>query len=399
VFLYAGRLKAACGVWRQALKALHVVGGLGPNNGGPAYTVPRLCQALKVAQFEPSIFTLVEQDSPERLGATLFPPFATTVPILRQLKLSPAMNREIHRFVATVDVVHSHGLWIAPNVYAGHSAANGGKPLVVSPRGMVAPGALQFSTVKKGMAWTLWQGPAYRNAALWHATSRQEADEIRAFGIRAPVAVVPNGVDLPNRVAHHSLCKSQRTILFLSRLHPKKGLPVLLEAWRQLANDRPDWSVIIAGPDELGHRAALEEVVRQADIPRIKFVGSVFGDEKEGLLTEADLFVLPTMSENFGIAVAEALGAGIPAIVTKGAPWQGLEANRCGWWIDQGVAPLLAALREGTAASASERKAMGLRGREWMRRDFAWDAIGREMAAVYRWIAGQGERPSCVLSA
>jgi glycosyltransferase involved in cell wall biosynthesis len=122
----------------------------------------------------------------------------------------------------------------------------------------------------------------------------------------------------------------------------------------------------------------------------------VYGLEKRAMLAEADLFILPTISENFGIAVAEALGAGLPAVVTKGAPWSGLETYKCGWWIEGGIDPLITALGQATSITASERKSMGARGRKWMQRDFAWQAIGQEMAAAYRWIAGNGERPTFV---
>lgn len=381
------------------MRALHVIGGLAPNNGGPAYSVPRLCCALKCADVETSILTLAEQGSAERSETTFFPPIASTVPGLRHLKLSPAMYSGMCKALVSADLVHSHGLWIAPNVYAGQATAQSGKPLVVSPRGMLAPGALQFSRMKKRLIWKLWQGPAYRNATLWHATSHQEAEDIRRFGIDAPIAVVPNGVDLTDQLAMHAPLKSKRTILFLSRIHPKKGLPSLIHAWHELSRDRPDWQLVIAGPDEAGHRATLEKAVRQRQISRVSFMEPVYGELKDALLADADVFVLPTISENFGIAVAEALGAGVPAIVTKGAPWEGLDTNRCGWWIEQGVAPLLHALREATALPAHERQAMGSRGRAWMRRDFGWDAIGQEMAAAYRWISGREERPSCVYSA
>lgn len=375
-----------------------MVGGLAPSNGGPAYSVPRLCCALKGARAEASIITLEEQSSAERNDTTFFSPIASTVPVLRHLKLSPAMYRGLRQSVVSADIIHSHGLWIAPNVYAGHAADHGGKPLVVSPRGMLAPEALQFSRIKKKVVWKLWQGPAYRNALLWHATSSQEADNIREFGIDAPIAVIPNGVDLTDQLALHAPVKSRRTVLFISRIHPKKGLPFLIQAWEELSKDLPDWQLVIAGPDEAGHRAALEKTVRQRQISRVSFRGPVYGEVKDALLADADLFVLPTISENFGIAVAEALGAGVPAIVTKGAPWSGLQTQKCGWWVEQGVEPLLIALKEATSLSASERRVMGLRGREWMQRDFGWEAIGHQMASVYRWIAGQGARPTCVYS-
>ena len=130
----------------------------------------------------------------------------------------------------------------------------------------------------------------------------------------------------------------------------------------------------------------------------MQFVGPVYGAAKDALLQNTDLFVLPTLNENFGIAVAEALASGVPAIVSKGAPWSGLETERAGWWIDHGVEPLVRALLEATDMSVAERSAMGTRGRQWMARDFGWDAIAQQMAATYGWVLGSADQPVCILS-
>lgn len=323
-----------------------------------------------------------------------FPQYAGHVPVLRSLRLSPELQQATMIAAGSVDIVHAHGLWLMPNVYAGNAATRAGTSLVVSPRGMLASAALDYSRLKKQLFWHLLQRRAYAAAAAWHATSEQEADEIRAFGIDKPIAVIPNGIDLPTVLAAHTETKPRRRLLFLSRIHPKKGLPALLDAWSHLAPERSDWDLVIAGADEGGHRAELEARIATDAIANVTFTGPLYGDAKAALLKDTDLFVLPTRNENFGIAVAEALAAGIPAVVTTGAPWRGLETERCGWWIEQGREPLLAALRHATALAPSERHAMGLRGRDWMMRDFGWDRIGQQMAAVYRWLAADGPRPS-----
>ena len=320
------------------------------------------------------------------------------MPGLRSLRLSSALRRALVSRAAIADLFHAHGLWLMPNVYAGSVSQAAGKPLVVSPRGMLAPAALKFSRGKKRLFWHLLQQRAYARAALWHATSGEEAQDIRNFGIATPIAVIPNGIDLPPLVADHAEVVSRRTVLFLSRLHPKKNIPVLLEAWRQINAQIPNWQLVIAGPDERGYAVQLEAQVAKDDIQQVQFLGPVYGAAKDALLRGADLFVLPTLSENFGIAVAEALAAGVPAIVSKGAPWPGLAAERAGWWIDHGVVPLVAALLEATAMTAVERRAMGLRGRDWMARDFGWDQIAQDMASVYGWVLGAADRPDCVLA-
>ena len=377
------------------LRALHIVGGLDQADGGPAYSVPRLCQSLRDQGIDAEIYTLGKKQE-DACQAHFSGQSFKRIPLLKQLKLSSSLRAALRRNAPHAHVIHSHGLWIAPNIYAGKVATALHKPLVVSPRGMLSPGALRFSAKKKQAMWQLWQGPAYANAAAWHATSRLEADEIRDFGIRAPIAIIPNGIDLPDQTAKHQVEKEQRTVLFLSRIHPKKGISRLLEAWRQLAGAHPDWQMVIAGPDEGGHLAELKKMVRQDNIQRVTFSGPVYGEVKASLLADADVFVLPTLSENFGIAVAEALAAGIPSIVTTGAPWQGLQTNKCGWWIEQGIEPMRKALTEALTLPASERQAMGLRGREWMRREFGWEAIGRDMKEVYLWLADNRPLPPCV---
>jgi glycosyltransferase involved in cell wall biosynthesis len=141
------------------------------------------------------------------------------------------------------------------------------------------------------------------------------------------------------------------------------------------------------------YRARLEAHAAQLGCQRVTFTGPVYGQDKVDLLMRADLFVLPTQNENFGLVVGEALAAGIPAIVTNGAPWKGLETEDCGWWIDHGVDPLLAALKTATSLPASARKEMGQRGRAWVERDFGWDAIGKQMLSTYEWACGSGDRP------
>jgi glycosyltransferase involved in cell wall biosynthesis len=317
--------------------------------------------------------------------------------LVRALRLSSDLARGTRAEASTADIVHTHGLWLMPNVTAGRVAAATGTPLVVSPRGMLAPEALAFSARKKQLFWQFLQGPAYALAAVWHATSAAEAGDIRNFGIRSPIAIIPNGIDVSTNSRVPKPRESKlRGILYLGRLHPKKGLPDLLAAWSHLADERPDWILRIVGPDEGGHRAELKKMVLEWGVPRVTFDGPVYGAEKALVLRDADLFVLPTQNENFGIAVAEALAAGIPAIVSRGAPWPGLETERCGWWVERGIEPLVSALRDAMALSDEERHVMGKRGRALMARDFDWDRIAHDMRSVYEWVLGNAERPSMV---
>jgi glycosyltransferase involved in cell wall biosynthesis len=294
------------------------------------------------------------------------------------------------------DLVHSHGMWTYPSLALLRWSRATRRPCIVSPHGMLEPWARRHHQWKKGPIWCLWERRNLDSAAVLHATSDQEARNLSELGLRARIAVVPIGVDIPSDPRPACNVGVERRALFLSRIHPKKGLLNLIEAWRQV---RPrGWRLLIAGPDESNHLSSVQEAVCQAGLtPTVTFVGPVYGQQKLDLLNSADLFILPTFSENFGIVVAEALASAVPVITTKGAPWKCLEAHSCGWWVEIGALPLARALSEATQCSESELRQMGLRGRQFVSREYSWARIGGQMRAVYEWVLGGGAMPNCVL--
>jgi glycosyltransferase involved in cell wall biosynthesis len=313
------------------------------------------------------------------------------------LRCSSGLARALHELAPRADVIHNHGLWLMPNVDAGRAALFARKPFIVAPRGMLAPAALAFSRLKKRIVWAMLQGEVVRRAACIHATSEQEHDEIRDFGLNNPVAIVPNGIDLPESGRRPtSSTTANRVLLSLGRIHPKKGLDRLVRAWATVEAAHPDWRLRIVGPDELGHARELVALAAQLKTRQVSVEKSVSGDAKIAAYQQADLFVLPTLNENFAITVAEALGAGTPVVATKGAPWRALQNEGCGWWIDHGVEPLAAALANAMVMTREELQTMGAKGRAWMARDFSWDRVARDMLDVYHWLALGGKPPATV---
>lgn len=281
------------------------------------------------------------------------------------------------------DIVHIHALW-SPWLYRIYRWAKTRRlPVVWSPHGMLTPWALSQKRLKKTLALALYQKRGLRGADLLHVTAPSEVEDVRRLGLKNSVIEVPLGVDVPAELPMHEP-GPVRTALFVSRVHPKKGLFDLVEAWAAI---RPQgWRMVVAGPSYQDHGTQVEARARAAGLSEAEFrlVGPVYGEAKTRLYAQADLFVLPTYSENFGSVVIEALAQGCPVLTTTGAPWEGLVTHRCGWWIEPGAAPLTATLREALVLPSQSLHEMGERGYVWVRDAYGWEAVGRKMVEAYR---------------
>jgi len=370
---------------------IHTVGSLGVSAGGPSRTVPAVCRHAMAADPTLSIEIVTRHDP--TYGENLRPDGVPThaVPAGDGPR---AVGRLLRSRIETAaangfrPLLHDHGQWLPINRASARLAREHGLKRIVSPRGMLTPWALRQRRLAKRLAWLAYARGDLQQADLLHATSQQEADELRSVGMRQPIAVIPNGVDVTPEPAGD--VPKTKTMVFLSRLHPKKGVRELVTAWR--AVNPPGWSLVLAGPDKAGMLRSLHLTASDT----IDYVGEVHGLQKQRLLQSAAVFVLPSYSENFGVVIAEALSAGTPVIATRGTPWSGLEDNGCGWWIPMDGPHLAAAIGTATALDLTTLAAMGLRGRAYSTRCFGWPAIGRAMAAVYRWLDETAAMPPCI---
>jgi glycosyltransferase involved in cell wall biosynthesis len=379
-----------------------VVASLNPAAGGPSRTVLQLTEALaNNAGAEVRLITQAVYSDP------VCQPRSPKVRVcighsksITKLRLGLPGREALALALAEKrpDLVHSNGLWHPLNHWSSSAARNHHIPLVIQPRGMLEPWALAWKSGKKRLALRLYQQRDLESAAILVATAEQEAEHFRQFGLRQPIAVIPNGVDLEVALANQRGGSARpdglRRALFLSRIHPKKGLLNLLEVWSLV--DPRDWILQIAGPDEGGHLAEVLTAAERLGITdRVQYIGELDDDAKWGVYRDANLFILPTFSENFGVVVAEALAQGLPVITTTGTPWQELQARNCGWWVEPTVDGLVGALRDAVAKEPAQLRQMGVRGTEFAH-EFDWKKIALQTADVYRWILGQGDRPDCV---
>ena len=393
---------------------IQVVPSIGDESSGPSYSVPGLCCGLVENGCDVSLHFAGK--TPARKFS--FPVHAYPVKRFPHPRIgrSSEMLKGLKEACKEADIVHNNSFWMFPNVYPAMAKKGTKCKIVNAPRGTLAEWSLKHHWLQKKLfGWFGGQYVAMAATDMWHATCEKEYEEIRALGYRQPVAIVPIGMDLPEvepRNTQNTLNdgRKRKRIVFFGRLHKVKAVDNLVLAWEKICSQSAptssvcsvdsvvqNWELVIAGPDG-GVRRELEALVSDRKIPRVSFVGEINGDAKYRLLSAADIYVLPSLTENFGVTVAEALVSGTPVIASQGTPWQGLEREKCGRWVPIGVESLAAALDELMSMSEEERAAMGARGREWIRRDFSWKGIGTKMKAAYEWLLGQGEKPEWVVS-
>lgn len=353
---------------------------LAPRYGGPAYSVSQLALALTDAGAMVGLWSSDDSVIDTPLLAEGAPLAPLSGPVMGALKSFDP------------DIVHDNGLWLAHNHQLARASRKLGVPRLVSTRGMLEPWARRHKKWKKDIAWLAYQRRDVMTADGLHATAPEEAENLGRLGLGVPVHVIPNGVDIPAAAAASPMLE-MRTALFMGRLYPVKGLPLLIEAWSRV---RPKgWRLVLAGPDEAGHRADLEAQIAKHGLKQIiSFMGPLQGEAKEAALFGADLFILPSHSESFGMAIAEALAHGLPVLTTVGAPWPALIERLMGWRTPISIDGLAAGLAEATSLDTPVLRGMGQRGRDFVTAEFGWHHVARQFLATYAAIVAKSTAPA-----
>jgi glycosyltransferase involved in cell wall biosynthesis len=373
------------------MRIIQIIHGVHNPSAGPTYSVAKLADELHALGEETSVLTL------GRAPAEW--PYKSPLKIHdgaleSKTGVSLSLMREIRRLSHESCILHGHGIWRLANLFPLFLSRDTPARIICSPRGTLSPWSMRYKALVKQPFWQLLQKPALQRCPSFHATSPDEYENIRRVGLRSPVALIPNGIDLPDLATDTPRLKR---VVFLSRIDPVKGLDLLLPAWTAIARNFSDWELVIAGPLTSAYADSIQALARDIQAPRVKFMGEVVGRPKRALLSSASLFVLPSYSENFGVAVAEALAHGVPVITTTATPWAEVVSRDCGWYIAPNVEALRETLQEALGRPLPALHEMGRKGRSWMQQNYAWARIAEMMQQTYQWLLYGTARPDWVI--
>ena len=360
---------------------------LDKNGGGPSRSVPILAKGLQSIGVNVTLITIVSPylnlHALENSGVNI-----VVMP-------SDADIKDFEKVILdnNIDLIHSQGIWLPTYNSICKLARKLGIPYIMTPRGALEPWCIKSTNLwkryKKKLAMLMYQRTDLQKAAMLLATSEMEANNLRALGLTSPIAVIPNGLIMDDYTCREieSISKVKKQVIFLSRIVPKKGIEYLLNSWKLLTNDFPDWNLIIVGNGEPNYINYLNNKIIDTKLNNtVKILKPAFGKEKYNLYTESSLFVLPTHSENFGMVIAEALACGVPAITTTGTPWESLTKTDSGWWIELSEDNLTKCMREAMNTPHKVLFEMGQRGAKMVRDNYDYIGVSKRMQDAYMWV-------------
>ena len=378
------------------MRILHVVATVHKSGGGTSEVIPRLAmEQCKLGHYV--AIAALKSDISDAMslaisaGVTYEGCSNILIKSLRSIGFSLEFRRKIFPLVKRADVVHLHGLWMYPPWCAGWSAQKLHKPYVMMPHGFLEPERLKISKWKKLIVGKCIEKPLLKKANAIVATSQSEVNGIRSYGVSNPVYIMPIGLDTSDidkgernegLLSRLGCDLTKKHLLYFSRITPIKGLDLLAEAWGKIQHD--GWQLLIVGPDDRGYANEVQKIFSgQIANGSVVIHDGVFGRDKFDLLNSVDAFVLPTRSENWSIAVAEALAARLPVVCTKGAPWSCINDVGAGFWVDVSSAAISEGLKNIISVGDSQRHIMGANGRRWVEAHLNWRDIARNMVSYY----------------
>src|ERR1035437_897257 len=387
----------------------HILGIFSPEHGGPSISIGNfvLGQAARGHKVRLRVLEGFHHTSPAvRLNSIIdqqvFPVARPSVSG-RSPKLRAFLRNE-----PSPQVYHLHGTWLLANKYGADEARKRKIPYIVGMMGSYQPHELVRKPWRKRLFRRLFMDRMLHEAACIHTNSKLEMEQLIELGFRGPFAPIPVGFDseaatelerklngTPPEFA--TQWQTSRFILFLARVHPNKGIKILLEAWARLAKDFPDVRLVVAGPGQPDYKSDLVAKTKSLGVGRIDFLNYVNELEKAWLYKNAFVYCLPSFGENFGATIQDALGFGTPVITTRRTPWLEIENQGVGWLAEPNVSSVEEKLRQALGLGNADRTLISEKARKWIRQEFSLEEAINKQIQMYEWLCG-GQKPDFVIS-
>ena len=390
-------------------KIYQSINDLSSFSGGPTKTVNQLSSNLINYGFKLNLITkngFIE--SPNFKNNKLdYDKYFKIKPSLNPLVKSDLLSFAREEFSnKSLKIIHDNGIWLPFNNTICRISRDMNIPLVISPHGMLEPWSLKYRSIKKKIAWSLYQYKALKSAMVLHATSEQEASNLKDLNLNIPIAIIPNGINIPKK---DSILKvkeladiginddGRKIILSLGRIHPKKGIYNLLKVWKNSNFMYKKWRLVIAGIPDQKYLKLLESYIFDNNLSgSVLILGPLFGENLENIYRNSKIFILPTFSENFGLVVAEALSYGLPTITTTGAPWSILNKENAGWWCEPSIKDLTNVFYKILVQDNKTYKFMSDNALK-VSKIFDWNLITSSYVKLYSWVVGVGDKPDFII--
>jgi len=396
----------------RQIKILHNVQTIGKDSFGLGQISVSLAQAQHMLGYDVKIWCLDNDQNIQWASATHDFPVENIISFKllgpKKIWFSPEMNKCANEHAnGMFDIVHQHGIWTGVSNATLKFSNKRIVKTIVAPHGSLNQWALNLSKWKKRIALSLYERENLIHASCLYATSENEIADFRDFGLKNPIAFIENGIqqkylsvsgNAERFRKQFDIAPNKRILFFLSRISPKKGLTMLVEAIKSLPDEFESWQLIIAGIDEFNHQKEIESLIKELNLEsKIKIIGSMFGQDKEDAFAAAELFILPSFSEGSPMVVLDSLAAGVPVITTKASTWNDLNEHNCGWWTDISTSAITIALQEALMMSVDELHQMGENGKKLIAAKYTWPQLAQKTIHLYNWLLGQEDKPDFVL--
>lgn len=378
------------------MKILHVLSGMGAKDGGTSSCSYTLLKGLHAENIDADVLCYEPSGSDKLIGDDLF----------IKVVLFPNRNKFLYSRnfkKALIDskntsLYHINGLWEYPSLITAIIARNAGIPYIISPHGMLYPQAFRKKKWLKKAIYLYFLEKDLQNAAVIHTTCDEEMQHLRNMGIKTPIAIIPNAIELSTLLSKPIHSKYERKFGYLGRVHPRKKVETLLYVWERLGDKVKDAELIIIGSGDDKYMKFLLQETNRLNLKNIVFTGFLTGLAKEEIMDSLSYLAVPSDFENFGMIVVEALASGIPVIASTGTPWQELESRNCGWWIENDVDTFQEFFEIALQLSEEQRLQMAENGRRLMKEKYDSKIVAKKMVKLYEWILKDGEKPSFVFT-